>query len=83
MGTVVRFPTKLPPGMVSPRVPAGNRAPDGLLEMMKREGVPLTRKNYIDMATAGGTVEWSAEHEAEPPEELRQVAEDDGSFAGH
>ncbi len=37
MGEVIRFP--------------GSWVPDGLVEYMKRQGIPLTRENYIDLAT--------------------------------
>jgi hypothetical protein len=63
MGDVLRFPTRLPPSMVSPVVPAGYcDIPDPFLELMKRNGIPLTRENYINLATLGGnpdTVEWT------------------------
>jgi hypothetical protein len=51
MSNVVRFPTRIPPGMVSPRVPAGHCA-DPWLDWMRRNGIPLTRANYIETATA-------------------------------
>jgi hypothetical protein len=70
MAKVVRFPTKLPAGMVSPRVPAGHCV-DPWLEWMRRKGIPLTRENYIATATAGGTTPWTDEHEANLPDELR------------
>jgi hypothetical protein len=70
MAKVIRFPTKLPAGMVSPRVPAAHCA-DPWLEWMRRNGIPLTRENYIATATAGGTIPWTAEHEANLPPELR------------
>jgi hypothetical protein len=53
--TVIHLPMKLPPGMVSPRVPAGHCV-DPWLDWMRRSGVPLTREAYIETATTGGTV---------------------------
>ena len=71
MGTVTRFPTRIPPGMVSPCKPASHVAADPLLATMQRHGIPLTRENYIDLATNMGEIEWTAEHEADLPPELR------------
>ncbi len=66
MGTVIRFPTRVPPGMVSP-VNLGPVGSDPLLELMRRHGIELTRQNYTNM----GEIEWTAEHEANLPAELR------------
>ncbi len=57
MGEVIRFP--------------GSWVPDGLVEYMKRQGIPLTRENYIDLATDAETVEWGPEHEIDLPRQLR------------
>ena len=70
MATILHFPTRIPPGMVSPCKPASHCAPDPLLETMRRHEIELTRENYIEMATAGGA-EWISEHEADLPPELR------------
>jgi hypothetical protein len=45
-----------------------------LVAWMRKEGIPVTRRNYIDLATNFGdpnVVEWSAEHEAELPDKLQ------------
>jgi len=47
---------------------------DHTLEHMKKNGIPLTRENYLDFAYLGTPPppeEWGAELEAELPEELR------------
>jgi hypothetical protein len=41
-----------------------------VLATMQRHGIPLTRENYIDLATNMGEIEWTAEHEADLPPEL-------------
>jgi hypothetical protein len=69
LGNVIRFPVKLPPGMVSPVVPPGHCAPDGFVEWMRKRGIPVTRENYIRLAVDEGTVPSS--YEQELPEELR------------
>jgi hypothetical protein len=50
---------------------------DTVLEVMKQEGIPLTRENYLAMAypTPEDVPEWSAELEAELPRELREILE--------
>lgn len=46
---------------------------DGLLDLMKRTGVPLTRKHYLNLAYVGEPLkELSAEQEAELPEQFRK-----------
>lgn len=74
MSKVIKFPTRLPPGMVSPVVPPGHCGEDTFVTWMRKQGIPITRRNYIDLATNFGdpdTVEWTAEHEADLPDELR------------
>ena len=44
---------------------------DPLVAMMKRDGIPVTRQNYLQMAYPTGLPEWSAELEAEMPPELQ------------
>jgi hypothetical protein len=79
MSNVVRFPTRIPPGMVSPVVAPGHCAPDAFVEWMRKRGIPVTRENYIRLATDEGTVPWTAEHEADLPPELRQDTAAEGS----
>jgi len=62
--------TRIPPGMVSPCKPASHVIEDPLITLMRRHGIPLTRENYIELACAGGA-EWTSEHEADLPPELR------------
>ncbi len=57
----------LPPGK-----PARPNTQDGLLEYMRHQGLPLTREKYIELATAGDTIPWTAEHEVDLPPELRR-----------
>lgn len=50
---------------------------DVVVELLHRAGVPLTRKNYLNMAYFGKPPkELSAEEEAELPEEIRKWRED-------
>ena len=45
---------------------------DGILEMMVRHKLPITRDNYVDIANAGRPDEaWTHEHEASLPIILR------------
>jgi hypothetical protein len=46
---------------------------DPLIALMRRDGIPVTRQNYIDMAYAGIELPdpWPAELEAELPAELQ------------
>jgi hypothetical protein len=45
---------------------------DGILEMMVRRNVPLTRDNYVAIANAGRPDEaWTHEHEASLPHIFR------------
>ena len=50
----------------------GTDQADVVLHMMKRDGIPLTRANYLAMAYPEGMPQpWSAELEAELPQSLR------------
>ena len=45
---------------------------DGILEMMVRHKLPITRDNYVDIANAGRPDEaWTHEHEASLPHIFR------------
>jgi hypothetical protein len=45
---------------------------DGIVQTLRRAGVPVTRENYIKSNWAGiMPEEWTAEDEAELPEELQ------------
>jgi hypothetical protein len=60
----------------SPR-PAESSHPTGtsdvVLHLMKRDGIPVTRQNYLDLAYPTGVPEpWTAELEAELPRELQK-----------
>ena len=57
MGQVIRFP--------------GTWYPDPLVEWMKKLGIALTRENYVAIATNDGELEWTAEHDACLPPEVR------------
>lgn len=47
---------------------------DGVLQFMRRHGIPVTRMNYLDFAYMGKlTVELSPEEEANLPPMLRRV----------
>jgi hypothetical protein len=46
-------------------------AADSLLRVMKRDGIPLTRQNYIEMNWPEKPEQWTAEHEADLPEQFR------------
>ena len=39
--------------------------------MMKRDGIPMTRQNYLQIAYPTGLPEWTAELEAELPPGLK------------
>jgi hypothetical protein len=55
-------------GLVSAIVPRGHGShTDRLLRRMKELGIPLTRQNYIDLATNLGELEWTCEHDANLP----------------
>jgi hypothetical protein len=45
--------------------------------MMRREGVSITRENYIRFAYDEPPEEWGAEDEAQMPDELRLGDQDD------
>jgi hypothetical protein len=46
---------------------------DGVLALLKRHGIPVTRENYLHLAYMGQPPEeWTAEHEAELPMELQR-----------
>ena len=44
----------------------------GMLRMMRKAGIPITRKNYIDVAWGSEPEDWTPEHEAQLPEELQE-----------
>jgi len=70
MGDVIRFPPRLrllPPGIVSAIAPHGHSAPCSLVAQMRKLGIPLTRENYVAIATNDGELEWGAEHDANLP----------------
>ena len=51
---------------------------NGILEMMVRRNVPLTRDNYVAIANAGRPDEaWTHEHEANVPAILRSSEDQD------
>jgi hypothetical protein len=79
MGDVIRFPPRLrllpPGGIVSAIVPPGYRAaPCPLVAQMRKLGIPLTRENYIAIATNDGELDWGAEHDANLP--LHELVDD-------
>jgi hypothetical protein len=46
---------------------------DFVVESMRHRGIPLTRENYLRIAYPSGLPkEWTAEHEARLPEEIRK-----------
>jgi hypothetical protein len=58
--------------------PAASGPPTGtsdvVLHMMKRDGIPLTRQNYLDMAYPTGLPHpWTAELEAELPQQFQKA----------
>lgn len=50
---------------------AGSR--DAILDLMKSNGIPLTRENYLDLAYMGNVPEITAEIEAEIPDEIKNA----------
>src|SRR4051812_45586362 len=61
-------------GLLQPRQePEKPVVEDVVLHMMKRDGIPVTRQNYLDMAYPGGVPKpWTAELEAELPLAVRR-----------
>jgi hypothetical protein len=51
---------------------------DGILRRMIREGLPLTREKWINMAWLGHPpTPWTSEHEAEVPEPFQRPLHND------
>ena len=42
-----------------------------VIDLMKQAGIPITRENYINTNWGDPDLEWTAELEAELPEELQ------------
>ncbi|HEX8836689.1 MAG TPA: hypothetical protein VF748_07120 [Candidatus Acidoferrum sp.] len=50
---------------------AGDIQDDDVVQSLLRNNLPLTRQNYIEQAWGEVPVPWTAEHEAELPEQLQ------------
>ena len=50
---------------------------DPIVQLMIRYQIPLTRDNWIEMAWSEMPEEWTAEHEAEIPDFLREPLSQD------
>jgi hypothetical protein len=45
---------------------------DVVVQLLLENGIPITRRNYLDLAYPDGLPEWGAELEAELPRQLQR-----------